>query len=181
MKCNKQNKKLNMKAIRTFLGETVKYSIYLDMDGVLTDFRSQVYSLGYGTVSELESEGADHLWKVIASQGEGFWAEMPWMPDGKKLWEEVKKYNPTILSAPAPMKASSEGKRKWIKKNLGPSIKYIFIRARDKHLYAKHRSILIDDDIRNITEWRQKGGIAIHHKDADTTIKKLRSIFGSNV
>ena len=45
-----------------------------------------------------------------------------------------------------------------------------------KSQHAQVNSILIDDYIENIIPWREKGGIAIHHKNTDDTIKELKNI-----
>ena len=37
--------------------------------------------------------------------------------------------------------------------------------------------MLVDDTLGNCQEWEAAGGIAIHHKDAATTIKRLRALF----
>jgi len=37
--------------------------------------------------------------KGVKSQG-AFFDELEWMPEGKKLWKHIKKYNPIILHRP---------------------------------------------------------------------------------
>jgi hypothetical protein len=37
--------------------------------------------------------------------------------------------------------------------------------------------VLIDDFDKNCIPWREHGGIAIHHKDFDTTKKELRKVY----
>ena len=37
-------------------------------------------------------------------------------------------------------------------------------------------SVLIDDYIKNIKEWEQKGGIGIHHTSVSKTLKELSNL-----
>jgi hypothetical protein len=43
-------------------------------------------------------------------------------------------------------------------------------------LYATPESVIIDDTYSVIEDWRKAGGIAIHHKDAKSTIAELHSL-----
>ncbi len=66
------------------------------------------------------------------------------------------------------------GKKIWTKNNLGD---YNIILNEKKYQHAKSNSILIDDYIENIIPWREKGGIAIYHKNTDDTIKELKIFY----
>jgi ribosomal protein S9 len=98
---------------------------------------------------------------------------MEWMPDGRKLWDAIKKYDPTILSSPSNHVSSVEGKKTWLKKNL-PEVSYIIEKHKEK--YADKDSVLIDDREKNIKKWEEAGGIGILYKNAEDTIKKLEDI-----
>jgi len=107
---------------------------------------------------------------------EDFWANLPWMPGGRELWNAIKKYEPMILTAPMG-KGSERGKEKWIAKNLRPSPKQVFM-SHDKYEWAMsdgQRNVLIDDFMTNIKPWKSHGGIAIHHdpEDMKHTMDKL--------
>ena len=108
-----------------------------------------------------------------------FWANLPWMPGGRQLWDAIKKYNPNILTAPMG-KGSEEGKRQWINKNLKPAPKEIFM-SHDKFNWATtgdNKNVLIDDFKTNIKPWGEHGGIAIHHsaEDLANTFKQLAEL-----
>ena len=45
-----------------------------------------------------------------------------------------------------------------------------------KQEFATPESILIDDREQNIQQWRQAGGIAIHHTSANDTIEQLKQL-----
>jgi 5'(3')-deoxyribonucleotidase len=148
--------------------------LYIDLDGVITDFNQQLAKLLDKKLERSWDFGNDpKVWKKIDEAGEGFWKSMEWMPEGKELWDAAKKYNPIILTAPSRHQSSWAGKRAWLKENL-PKVPYIIESKKEKH--ADKDSVLIDDREKNIKKWRDAGGIAIHHKDAKSTIKKLKEI-----
>lgn len=161
--------------------ESDKYQIYVDMDGVLTDFDKQLKATaGIKNGRDWEKKhGADAFWTEIKKGGLEFWSKMPWMKDGKQLWNYIKDKNVAVLSAPAKtIPDSKKGKKMWVKNNLG-NAKLILAQAADKQKYASPTSILIDDFDRNISQWKASNGIAIHHKNASDTIKKLNKLFST--
>ena len=155
-----------------------KYTIYCDMDGVLTDFDKQ-FEKASGGIPPREYEeknGKEAFWNLIDNEnGVGFWVGMPWMPNGQTLWNYIKQYNPTLLSAPSRQNESRLGKRLWVKKNI-PGTKLILANAENKQNYANDKSILIDDRPSNIEQWRSKGGIGILFISTEQTIKELKEL-----
>jgi hypothetical protein len=95
---------------------------------------------------------------------------MPWMPDGKDLWNWISQFNPVILSSPGRFRHAIEGKKQWIKKNV-PGTTAFF--SEEKWEYAQPNSILIDDKPENVGAWESKRGIGILHTDAASTKEKL--------
>jgi len=148
--------------------------ILADLDGVLTDFSKQLCELLDKPLDRDYDFGNDpKVWAKISKAGKEFWSEMEFMPDGRELWDAIKKYDPTILSSPTRHPSSIEGKKIWLKKNL-PGVPYIIESKKEK--YAKKDAILIDDREKNIKKWEDAGGIGILHKNAEDTIKKLNKI-----
>lgn len=166
--------------LNRFIMENKKYVIYVDMDGVLTDFLQGVSSLINKDIKSFEewSKIKKTEWKSIANNGVKFWENLKWMPDGKQLWDYVSKYNPNILSAfpinPINKKYAIIGKQKWIDNNLTNVNNVYLVKGIDKQKYAKPNSILIDDAKRNIDQWISKGGIGILHTNTKKTIKELK-------
>lgn len=157
-----------------------KYKIYCDMDGVLTNFeeRFEHYS-GMHPQEYEKSKGLAAFWNLIDVEvGIKFWIGMPWMPQGKKLWEFIQPYKPDLLTSPSRDNASRLGKQLWAKNKLNPKPKVIMAYSKDKQRYANENSILIDDKKSNINEWAAKGGIAIRCKDGnvDHVIDKLKEL-----
>lgn len=171
-----------LEQIGLFEGEKKELKLFIDMDGVLTDWDRAFRELGKEWTKGLSGQefedkyGRDALWSLIAKEGNlEFWSEMAWMPDGKKLWNYVKKYNPTILTTPANSKLSKDGKEIWIRRELGPKVPFIF--EKDKYKHADTNSVLVDDYKKKINDWVSLGdGIGILHKNADQTIEELKKI-----
>jgi hypothetical protein len=157
--------------------EKQKYSIYCDMDGVLTDFDSRFEYFGGMPPKEYESKyGTKKFWELIDEEvGIRFWVGMSWMPDGKELFNYIKPYNPTILSAPSRNNVSRLGKRLWVKNNL-PGTKLILASAENKPNYSEKNHILIDDRKDTIEKWIAKGGIGIYHTSAKSSIDQLKDL-----
>lgn len=147
--------------------------LLVDLDGVLVNFIKQLGDLIHKDLPLDYEIKENWIWGKMSKAGEDFWESMPWMPEGHKLWDAIKKYDPTILSAPTRAASSVEGKKKWLKNNL-PGVPYII--EHDKSKYAKPDAILIDDREKNIKAWEEAGGIGILHKNSDQTLKELEKI-----
>jgi hypothetical protein len=179
------------------------------MDGVLVDFLAGAVKKMNETIndknhplSELAEEvkakiGSDtllqtHLHKggswvscirnymcALLEDDEEFWVGLPWMPEGKAIWNAVKNYDPTILTSPSDQ-CSIKGKEKWIKHHLGLDINRKVIYSRDKYEYAiqgGEPTVLIDDYDKNVRLFKEHGGIVIHHQgDLSETLKALEGI-----
>jgi len=158
---------------------TQEYKIYCDMDGVLCDFDKRFKDLNPEKLSAAQYQtkyGTEKLWDFIDEENKvKFWVGIPWMPDGKTLWDYIKDKKPTLLSAPSKKPASRLGKRLWVKNNL-PGTPLILASAEKKQNYSGRNKILIDDRPDNIEQWRSKGGIGILHISAQDTIKQLQNI-----
>jgi len=155
--------------------EEQKHTVYCDLDGVLVDFDKGYKDLTGITTQEADAKGAEFFWEPIAKAGVSFWIRLKWMPDGHKLWNYIKHFNPSLLSAPSREESSRIGKRVWVKRNL-PGVKLILANAVDKQNYSGENQILIDDRDKNIEQWRSKGGIGILHTSAADTIKQLKEL-----
>jgi 5'(3')-deoxyribonucleotidase len=142
------------------------------MDGVLVDFNKGYKELT-GVDLGSEHRNDDHFWDPINEKGYDFWINLGWMPDGKRLWNYIKKYNPELLSAPSRQPESRVAKHDWVKREL-PDVHLILRSAKHKKDFATPTSILIDDRIDNVQGWREAGGIAIHHVSTKHTIDQLK-------
>lgn len=144
------------------------------MDGVLVDFDKGYKDLtGVDLTGEHRSD--EHFWDPINKAGYEFWINLQWMSDGKRLWDYIKKYKPELLSAPSRQPDSRVAKHDWVEREL-PGTHLILRSAKHKKDFAAKNHILIDDRIDNIQDWRNAGGIAIHHVRTKHTIDQLKSL-----
>ena len=152
------------------------YTIYCDMDGVLVDFNKGYKELtGVDTTNYVNS--TPEFWQPVDERGAQWWANLEWMPDGKELWNYIKKYRPNILSSPSKSVSSRAGKEAWIIMNLQNKFNNIHLYPRhEKQKFAGENRILIDDLEKTIKEWDKAGGIGIHHTSAASTIEQLKKL-----
>ena len=165
------------------LGNFLKkeYNIYCDLDDVLVDFLKGVQEKVNPEIATRDGwqKVKKEDWKKVVEMSPKFWADLEWKQDGKQLWNYIKDYNPIILSArPKTDNEAKKGKLSWIRNHLGAKFAStaIITLGALKQRHADEHSILIDDYNRNISQWRSNGGIGILHKDAHTTIEKLRKL-----
>lgn len=164
--------------IRTILKEEQQrsYKIFCDMDGVLVDFPKQ-WKLEFGEEPKDMKKriGKADFDILLDSTPYSFWIAMDWMKgtEGQSLWNLIKKYDTQILSSPAESEDCRKAKADWLKQH-GINAKLILRKSFRKQEFAAPNHILIDDYIRNIEQWRAKGGIGIHHTSNATTFAELK-------
>lgn len=162
--------------------------VYVDMDGVIVDFNNGFKKLpgSNGLTSKQYDEryGENSIWDVINVYGKiKFFSGLPWMSDGMKLWSFVHTnfINVKILTALGKSdkqdKKTSSGKRMWLKLNIPDLDDEDIIMVPNKFAkrhYARPGDILIDDTNVCIDGFNRKGGIGILHKNANSTIQRLK-------
>ncbi|KKH47698.1 hypothetical protein [Methanosarcina sp. 1.H.A.2.2] len=168
--------------VSLFSGQYSGLKVFLDMDGVLTDFTGACERLSEHMMFWYTAD-KERFWKHITAAGARFWSDMPWMAGGKELHGFLNSsgLHPTILSAlPTPDRKialvnARKGKIEWLKKELGtPYANNAILCFRpEKALQSGTSRVLIDDNSDNIREWEEAGGTAILHKSTDRTIRCL--------
>ena len=152
--------------------------IYCDLDEVLVDFMRGADAAVGGSFVKYDHK---ERWNKI-NQTKGFWVNLGWKPGGKRLHDFIIRYTPHILSAYSGRDpASRTGKMKWVQKNTGVKRGNThLVKRAQKQAYAKTKeekpNILIDDYIKNIREWENKGGIGILHTEVGKTINELKRL-----
>lgn len=164
-----------------------KYHFYLDMDGVIADFDGRFKEYTGYTPKEYRNKFSDKAFHKEVNKGAHiFWADMPWTPFGKRIWDKLKDKNVSILSSPGHYFQAKEGKIDWISKHIG-NVKIDFKLSGNKHTILDDRNIpqeerkyhiLIDDHYSNLDPWVEAGGRAIKVTPNNTTavLSKINSI-----
>ena len=152
--------------------------IYLDMDGVLSDFTKRYQEIS-GSTPERDDKSKRFGQFFDKFIEEGHFATLDPMPGMILLIDFLRKAPvPTeILSSTAREDrhdAISKQKMIWLQTH-GITFNPIFVPGkRLKYKYATPDSIIIDDTESVIDDWRKAGGIGILHKDWMTTLAILR-------
>lgn len=178
--------------------------IYLDMDGVLMDYEGAIeaagvvrYRDGAHWISKPretwppEMIAADKSY-VDCMMRHDFWQGIKPLPDAYLLWDFCRGFHPEhhVLTA-APTDRPGETKFAQIKDRIAqdkrrsiwtyfdgtfPATNINVCLRHEKAHYSRPGAILVDDTPGNCEEWTHRGGTAILHTDAVTTIRKLREL-----
>jgi hypothetical protein len=154
--------------------------IYLDMDGVITNFESK-YKEMFGVVpadARDFKEFSPNWTKFIEEQK---FEELDWFPGGMELISFLRS-----TQVPVEILSSSGGKKYhtevesqksvWLGSH-GIEFKANIVPGRRKKAeYAKPDTILIDDTPDVIESFNAAGGVGILHKNAEETIEKLKQL-----
>lgn len=146
--------------------------IFLDLDGVVADFDAHAVEQGkYTDDGKMKWDDLDYEW----------WSTMPACEGAKKFYDVVKDMGIVkFLTAPVLSEECFSGKASWVQnfipeRGKGALKDLIICPSGDKHCLARPNHILIDDRIKNVQEWVEAGGVAIHHEgNFKDTIKKLQ-------
>ena len=128
--------------------------IFCDLDGVLADFEQGVVNRFKKRPDQLKPAV---MWGVI-NKSSSFFETLPWMPKGRELWEQIKQYDPIILTGIPRSQSAAEQKRKWCARELGPDIHVITCATKDKPDFCITNAFLMDDRTDNLYAWNSKGG-----------------------
>ena len=157
--------------------------LFVDLDGVLVDLRSGLSKAVGQDLKNFDKEQFDQtFYKFIKGlsydQIYNFWTNLPFLGKSEDLWEKLQKHQPLILSAAGNCIATCQGKKNWCKKHLKLDPERVFCskKGSEKQFYASPKSILIDDQPRNIKQFKEKGGHAIMHTHPQKTLRELKKI-----
>jgi hypothetical protein len=163
----------------------INYQIYCDMDGVLCDFEGRFEHFTGLSPDQYRAKAQkeygekkvdEKFWDIIDHQvGLRFWRGMPWMPEGRELWDYIKPYKPTLLTAPSWHNSSREGKQLWVNDHISGT-PIIFKQADKKANLSSPNKILIDDREDTIMNWKHKNGIGILYTSTKQVINDLKQL-----
>jgi len=151
-------------------------TIFLDMDGVITDFVGGVCR-ALDRPNPYPEETRDYTfwnaWPDIATKDvdaicyQVFWHNLEWVDDGRDTLRAIKATlgleKVYLLTMPMPNLESASGKMMWINDNLPIYLSRTIITTREvpKAFLARPDALLIDDKDENVEEFRTAGGNAI--------------------
>ena len=149
--------------------------LFLDCDGVLADFDTKAEAIFGLPPRKAEVElGAKRFWVDLEAH-EGFYENLPLMPDARELFEFVEHLNPIILTGLPNGDWAEPQKRKWGAKHF-PDTMMICCASKDKRMHMQPGDILIDDWPKYRPLWEEAGGIFILHTSARDSIEKLKAL-----
>jgi hypothetical protein len=152
--------------------------LFLDCDGVLADFDAGASDiLGMKPAAFQARHGNGEFWKRLARAG-NFYGDLPEMVDAQQLFEAVKHLCPTILTGLPLGKWAAPQKERWAAAHF-PGVPIITTMARDKHLHMDKGDVLVDDRENHRQLWEDAGGIFVHHKSAEDSLRQLKPIYPS--
>ena len=148
-------------------------TIFLDCDGVLADFErgaAKVFGMSPG---EYECRfGLKKFWAKLAGTPD-FFNTLELLPDAMDLFAAVRHKNPVILTG-LPRGAWAEPqKRRWAERHFA-GVEVITTTAALKREHCRPGDALVDDRDKYRQLWERAGGVFIHHRNAATSIKRLR-------
>ena len=160
----------------TFMNK--KYRLFVDLDGVLVDFDAGVVKATGKTPDQL---GDRTMWPVLA-RTPGFYDKLPWMKDGRDLWEFCRQFNPTILTGLPQGKWAEGQKRSWCARELGADVHVECCLSREKGNVADallemgETAVLVDDRLKSQPGWDAVGGVFLLHTSAADSIAALKAL-----
>lgn len=149
--------------------------LYLDCDGVLADFdRAATELLGMPPRAYEKRHGIGAFWRELTRHPD-FYGSLPLMPDAMELFAAVRHLDPVILTGLPRGNWAAPQKVRWAAEHF-PGTRIITCMAVDKRKHAQGDDILVDDQLKHAHLWESAGGIFVHHRDAASTIAKLRQL-----
>lgn len=156
--------------------EVKKPQLFLDLDGVLSDFDTHYETL-YGVRPNQDTYDPPELWKNIKKHG-SFYRTQPLMRDALELWEGTRQWNPIILTGiPMSIKDAAQQKKDWVFEHFGPQAQVICCRSKDKYIFGDPGDILVDDRIKYMQPWLKMGGVFIVHTSASESLRWLNIVY----
>jgi FMN phosphatase YigB (HAD superfamily) len=155
--------------------------IYLDMDGVLTDFEKRfAEKFGYPAMAVRDRKNFSIEWPQFIADKE--FETLEWFPGGQQLLSFIREHNHItveMLTSSGGVKHHEEVKEQkkiWLKK-MGITYKpHVVPGRKHKAKYAEPDVVLIDDTKDIIDSFNAAGGIGILHRNVDDTINTLKEL-----
>jgi hypothetical protein len=146
--------------------------LFLDCDGVLANFDAYAEEIFGLPPRDAENKlGTKRFWVDLQSH-DGFYRNLPPMPDAFELFAAVEHLNPIILTGLPLGDWAEPQKREWGAKHF-PHTTMICCMSKDKRNHMKPGDILVDDYLKYRHLWEEAGGVFVHHTSAKSSIAAL--------
>lgn len=159
------------------LAEVLKqeFRFYLDLDGVLNDFNSEVEK---HVGRDWDKLHPTVFWLKLSANPPHLFLNSQPLPDAFELVQYLQQFDFSCLGslplATGQLKTAEADKREWLVKHFEITRADFVVGGRKKAKFAKSKyDVLIDDTPRNITAWSAAGGTGILHTSAADTIQKI--------
>ena len=160
------------------MGKPRQPHLFLDCDGVLADFDAGVKQLlGMSPAAFQAKHSAGDFWKRLA-RAPSFYGDLEEMPDAQQLFAAVKHLKPTILTGLPLGRWAAPQKERWAAAHF-PGVPIITTMARQKHLHMDPGDVLVDDRDKHRDLWEHAGGVFVHHRSAEDSLRQLAEIYPS--
>jgi 5'(3')-deoxyribonucleotidase len=146
----------------------VKTKLFLDMDGVLSDFvNPTLRRLGSSkTEADITHWDMPHVLGISAQEfwaaqnaDERFWLDLPVYEGALEFYHTLTTMADVhICTSPSLHPNCASHKLQWLEVHLGLAARKSAIVGSDKHLLSCMGRILIDDTEKKIAEWEREGG-----------------------
>lgn len=144
--------------------------VFLDMDGVLVDFRRGICE-AFDRDDPSTSWEFWENWKGVTTKDVSnvcnidFWVNLNWTSDGMCIYQTIRRKflvkDIYLLTTPMPNFNSYTGKVLWVSQHMPVFNKQLIITPAPKSLLAGSDTLLIDDKDENIEEFVAAGGQGI--------------------
>lgn len=154
---------------------------FWDMDGVLYDFDKLFAEVMPGV--DMEDDDA-WSWEELHRVCPNMYLDGKVMPGIRDVFYYAasvgKNYVLTAVPRRWPWPNVTKHKRNWMFANFGLPHERIrfgpYAEDKQYHIREKKSDVLIDDRIRNIEQWRARGGIGIHHTSPEETLNQIKNL-----
>lgn len=164
--------------------------IFVDQDGVLSDFKKRYVQLFKANPEEDYNSKNKERKKLHHKRFDEFikkeqFARLDPMPDFSEGIEYLKKIHKdykipicilTSVAREEYFNSLGNQKKFWLKHHNVPFFPVLVPGKRFKCLYSKPNRLLIDDTHSNINDWIRHGGIGIYHKNWKETINEINKL-----